>query len=298
MAGDGRGASRSERAYRILLKAYPRTFREEYGAQMAQAFGDLRRREVGRAGTVGLAALWVRTLADLLVSASAERGRTVVPSLYSPGLIRFGGISAMIGGALGAVLIVGSLAVPYLVSTGQPDWILGGLNLLGVLGTLLLAVGTLGLYACVAVGSRKLATLGLVVASFSALMLVGAAIYQSGVVLTSGYPEGPVVSSVLVGVVALVKTTGFLLLGVALLMTRALGRWSAFPLVLGVFPLVAHLLLWLLSLASGGEIAGVPMLLYALSMVPDFVVNLGWVMLGYLLWSGWSGGAEGPAQPA
>jgi len=35
--------SRSERVYRVLLLAYPRKFRREYGPQMEQAFGDLYR---------------------------------------------------------------------------------------------------------------------------------------------------------------------------------------------------------------------------------------------------------------
>lgn len=35
--------SRSARVYRMLLLAYPRDFRCEYGLQMEQAFGDLYR---------------------------------------------------------------------------------------------------------------------------------------------------------------------------------------------------------------------------------------------------------------
>src|SRR5215212_2520685 len=64
----------SERVYEALLLAYPKGFRSEYGPQMAQAFRDLCREELGRGGKAGLVALWVRTVLDLAVTALAERG--------------------------------------------------------------------------------------------------------------------------------------------------------------------------------------------------------------------------------
>jgi hypothetical protein len=63
----------SERIYKALLMAYPKEFRSEYGPQMAQAFRDLCREELGRGGTAGLARLWVHTLLDLVATALAER---------------------------------------------------------------------------------------------------------------------------------------------------------------------------------------------------------------------------------
>ncbi len=41
----------SGQLYELLLMAYPREFRSEYGPQMAQAFRDLCREELGRSGT-------------------------------------------------------------------------------------------------------------------------------------------------------------------------------------------------------------------------------------------------------
>ena len=90
-----RRPTRSERAYRIMLKAYPREFREEYGAQMVQAFGDLCGEEGRRRGAWGLAGLWIRTLLDLIATAAcAERSivtrksplSAVLLSLLLPGL--------------------------------------------------------------------------------------------------------------------------------------------------------------------------------------------------------------------
>ncbi len=63
----------SERFYRALLVAYPKEFRSEYGPQMAQAFRDLCREELGRGGAAGLIELWVRTILDLAATALAQR---------------------------------------------------------------------------------------------------------------------------------------------------------------------------------------------------------------------------------
>ncbi len=63
--------SRSDRIYRALLGLYPAPFREEFGGPMSQLFRDLRR-DAARGGPGALAALWLRTLADLLVTAARE----------------------------------------------------------------------------------------------------------------------------------------------------------------------------------------------------------------------------------
>ncbi len=70
----GEDGSISERVYRLLMRAYPKEFREMYGAQMEQAFLDLCR-EKARRGEVGLARFWVRVGLDLVSSAIVERRR-------------------------------------------------------------------------------------------------------------------------------------------------------------------------------------------------------------------------------
>lgn len=65
--------SRSERVYRMLLLAYPRDFRREYGLQMEQAFGDLYREAAERDGRRGIALLWAQTISDLARMAVAQR---------------------------------------------------------------------------------------------------------------------------------------------------------------------------------------------------------------------------------
>lgn len=70
MYGDG---GRSERVYRKLLLAYPKRFRDEYGAQMVQTFRDMCREGRRNGGRAGLALLWIRALSDLGSAALAER---------------------------------------------------------------------------------------------------------------------------------------------------------------------------------------------------------------------------------
>jgi hypothetical protein len=63
----------SERVYRVLLRAYPREFREVYGRQMEQVFRDLCCEEARRGGGGGLVRLWVYVGLDLASSAVVER---------------------------------------------------------------------------------------------------------------------------------------------------------------------------------------------------------------------------------
>jgi Clp amino terminal domain, pathogenicity island component len=69
----------STRVYRLLLLAYPRRFRREYGADMAQVFADSGRDALRCRGVPGLLRLWVDTLFDLL---------TTVPREHLSGLVK------------------------------------------------------------------------------------------------------------------------------------------------------------------------------------------------------------------
>lgn len=74
----------SVRLYRQLLAAYPASFRNEYGDAMVQLFRDTARDAYRRRGLLGLATMWLRTLADLAVSAIRQhRDRPVQVSSES-----------------------------------------------------------------------------------------------------------------------------------------------------------------------------------------------------------------------
>ncbi len=58
--------------YRALLRVYPSDFREEYGESMTQLFRDQCRDEWKHGSAVGVAAWWLRILADLVATAWEE----------------------------------------------------------------------------------------------------------------------------------------------------------------------------------------------------------------------------------
>src|ERR687885_844449 len=63
----------SVRLYRVLLRAYPRGFRREYGAQTEHVFRGLYREQRGKRSALML--LWTRTISDLVTTALRERVR-------------------------------------------------------------------------------------------------------------------------------------------------------------------------------------------------------------------------------
>jgi len=80
--GHERAVGTSERAYRSLLRAYPRELRDEYGDEMARCFRDLCREELEDNGGLSLAALWVRTLPELFYTALKERSTMLNRNTY------------------------------------------------------------------------------------------------------------------------------------------------------------------------------------------------------------------------
>jgi hypothetical protein len=80
--GHERAVGTSVRAYRSLLRAYPRELRDGYGDEMARCFRDLCREELEGSGGLGLAALWARTLPELLYTALKERSTMLARNTY------------------------------------------------------------------------------------------------------------------------------------------------------------------------------------------------------------------------
>ena len=80
--GHERAVGTSERAYRSLLRAYPRGLRDEYGDEMARLFRDLCREALEDGGGLGLAALWARTLPESLYTALKERSTMLARNAY------------------------------------------------------------------------------------------------------------------------------------------------------------------------------------------------------------------------
>jgi hypothetical protein len=95
----------SASAYRLLLRAYPTTFRLEFGDAMTQLFRDQATAAWRSAGATGICLVWVRTIADLCLSIaqlySDERSRpmfkaaAVIGALYACALVGALGYSAV-----------------------------------------------------------------------------------------------------------------------------------------------------------------------------------------------------------
>ena len=116
-SGDERAVGASERAYRSLLRAYPRELRDEYGDEMALCFRDLCREELEDRGGLGLAALWAHTLPELLYTALKERRSVLAGNTYR----------SVFGIALATAFI---LLIPLLAA---PAWTLSDFVIAGAL---------------------------------------------------------------------------------------------------------------------------------------------------------------------
>lgn len=69
----GRSLATHQRLYRTMLLAYPRAFRQVYGADMVQVFGDRLRDERERSGRRASLHVWFLTLFDLFKTAPLQR---------------------------------------------------------------------------------------------------------------------------------------------------------------------------------------------------------------------------------
>ena len=127
--GHERAVGTSERAYRWLLRVYPRELRDGYGDEMARCFRDLCREELEDGGSLGLVALWARTLPELFYTALKERITMLNRNAY-----RFA-----VGVALAAafVLVWLSLGVGIIGADGDPaNTMYFGVLAVGIVGAI------------------------------------------------------------------------------------------------------------------------------------------------------------------
>jgi hypothetical protein len=166
--------------YRLLLAAYPKEFRQEYGADMLQVFRDCMRRAYGQNGAFGVFRLWALTLPDLAVSLVEEHLQKETKIMNKNTLIRLSGWALVLAGigffsiTLGTYIdqnnplmhfdnsvyyefayIYGVLVTPFLLAAGmlglwaryrQSAGDLGNIMLLigGIFGPILSLIGIIG----------------------------------------------------------------------------------------------------------------------------------------------------------
>jgi hypothetical protein len=165
--GHERAVGTSERAYRSLLRAYPRELRDEYGDEMARCFQDLCREELEDGGGLGLAALWARTLPELLYTALKERSTMLNRNAYR----------SVVGVALATafILLIPLLAAP---AWSLADFVIAGALIFGTGLTYVLAARKAGNIA-------YRSAVGVALAAAFILVWVNLAV---GVIGTSGDP--------------------------------------------------------------------------------------------------------------
>ena len=309
-----RGPGRSERLYQVLLLMYPKEFRRRYGPHMVQVFGDLYREERERAGLIGLALLWARTILDLLQTAASERTRTatgatfVLPVAGSPRMVRWGAAAA-IGGAACSLLATGLdiLSVAYLkepIFNALSAYQDGGSGYspfrvllhpivsesLGILAVLLSVTAFLGLYALVSRRSGGASLVGgvLVCAGFGMFTVYAASNAYSMSVIFGGQlghlGTNPFLVVADLGIMAFL--VGALLLAFVVFRARALGPWSMLPLLVFFVGTVLRLVL----IRTGLPVQHLPQAVHegAVTLLfvhaPELVTGAGWVLLGWVLW--------------
>jgi len=107
MGRSGEG-SRADRAYRVLLLAYPRRFRSRFGQGMRATFLSDHAR-VRAAGRWGLAPFWGTTVVQALWFGATERARDAIGSLSSVVSLRESGVGSTVSDARHALrLLAGS----------------------------------------------------------------------------------------------------------------------------------------------------------------------------------------------
>jgi hypothetical protein len=214
----------SASVYRRLFILYPRAFQQDCADDMAQVFTDLARDAHRRVGAAGVFAVWGHALADLLVTALAERGTQMDGATWQ----RLGGLSLMVGSCLGgAVYVIHSLV--------------GFAFFLGVLGDVWLAVaaflfipGILALHRRYAASGGGWRWLGTALAVVGVLMLalgqLGFALHLGGTFTSCGhhcisinYPSGSIVGDHLYAVSQRLGTW-FAVLGLSVMSVIALLR--------------------------------------------------------------------------
>ena len=314
MSGRGHRPSLSERVYEALLLMYPKDFRNAYGPQMVQVFGDLCREQRERAGLFGLALLWARTVLDLLRTAASERTRTatgatlVLPVAGSPRMVRWGGAAAIGGAVLSLVATaLGVLTVTHLNepifnallgyqeggSGYSPFIVLLHPNvsaLLSVLALVLFVAAYIGLYALVSRRAGGTALFGGILMCVGFVMVAVFAVSNAyRVAVIFGGRLGLHGTDPLQAVADLALPAflvGAMLLSFAVARTWVLGPWSMLPLLL----MFAGTVLRLVLIRSGFPVQHLPLAVHegAVTLLivhaPELVTNTGWVVLGWVMW--------------
>lgn len=259
----------SQRAYRLLLTAYPTRFRREYGPQMALAFRDDVRFTLQTDGVTGLVWLWFLVLTDLAKTALAEHIWEVFHMSIEK-LQRWSGPAIAIGGPLWVV----SLFWFVRFSQGGAGPILSSVPF--IITATMMALGLVGLAHSLPARAKPGLLLG--------MALVGLIVSNAGMLLLflttenlfgppSAWSQAAISLSVLSSLGGGLMFLSLVVMGIVAFASKSLGKLSLAPLV----PPAAGVMISLL-IVTDAEIA-------ALFTAAYLVYSAGWVLVGIALWT-------------
>ena len=114
----------------MLLRAYPRELRDEYGEEMARCFRDLCCEALENGGGLGLTALWVHTLPELFYTALKERSTMLARNAYQ--------FAAGVALTAAFILVWLSLGVGVIGTDGDPaNMMYFGVLAVGIIGAII-----------------------------------------------------------------------------------------------------------------------------------------------------------------
>lgn len=250
-----------ERMYRMLLRLYPAEFRTRFADEMVLLFGDQLRDAQGDGAAMATARTWLRTLADLAVTAASERtrrDRTVAHSLGTQPSTA----SRLLGmtGILGGVVLLAAFIVD--IAPGLNSYRIVLFNL----GAIAIVTAVHGRQASAA---PALALLGAVPA------LIANAWYVAMVILAMGNPRPFAGDFGLVwffaGVAMWSSDAAF---GLVTLRLGVVARWGALALAIGSALAITGI--DRLELTSPDN----PTIFGPLALVGAALNGLGWILLG------------------
>lgn len=209
----------SDRIYNLLLRAYPASFRREFGHEMALVFRDDLRTTAHDRGRAALLGLWLFTFVDLLKTALAEHVWEVFHTPLEK-LSRWSGLAVAIGGSLPLLTFTNYAFWDFMQSLGLAgnDWIH---PLLAGVGLLLTGLGLYDLYRRLPQGARPAST------TAYGVVVIGVLLGVVGVLaMVLSLPDS------LSGAGFILIWIGLAVMGLISLSTRALGGLSFAPLVI------------------------------------------------------------------
>ena len=260
----------SDRIYRFLLLAYPRSFRRAYGADMAQVFRDECRSRLKHDTPGGMTRLWIWTLCDWSGTVLKQHIEEAFHMSGQKWLIRLGALAALAGGILGI----------YLVAQEPNSYGNYGWN--GWLAPVVAVLFALGLGGAVAAYHQQLGPLGW---SGATLAVVGL------LLMAVGHAVEALWALIFIGPIVIVPI-GSLLLGISIYRDKSAPTWwRFFPFLICAIALVGFSI-ELLEGMTGNSTPdrGIQM--------TEALFSLAWIGLGAGLWLTYARLPDDPQLPA